>query len=76
MDLKALGYFISSISVLLLGAIAWPKPDEPRWHMVALLLGMALSIAGMGVRWVSHHREKKEVEKAKREAEGRERPDR
>ena len=39
MDLKGLGYLISSVSVILLGVVAWPGPDEPNWHAVAVLLG-------------------------------------
>jgi len=48
MDLKGLGYLISSISVLILGIVARPGPSEPTWHAVAVLLGMVLSILGRG----------------------------
>ena len=48
MDLKGLGYLISSMSVLFLGIVAWPEPGEPSWHAWAVAVGMALSIAGMG----------------------------
>ena len=32
MDLKFLGYFISTISVVMLAAVALPGPGEPQWH--------------------------------------------
>jgi len=70
MDLKALGYFISTVSVFLLGIVAWPKPDEPQWKAMMVGLGMAASIVGMGVRWISHRQQKRKVEQAKREADG------
>jgi uncharacterized membrane protein YhhN len=64
LDLKGLGYLISSISVLLLGAVAWPKPEDPKWHLWALVAGMAVSIMGMGVRWVSHRKDRKDIQRA------------
>ena len=73
MDLKGLGYFISTISVLLLGAVAWPGPEEPKWKAMALAAGMAASILGMGVRWLSHRKDRKDIAKADahaRHAEG------
>jgi hypothetical protein len=69
MDLKGLGYLISTVSVLLLGIVAWPKPDEPQWKLLALILGMAASVVGMGVRFLSHQKEKAAIEYAQREAE-------
>jgi hypothetical protein len=63
-DLKGLGYFISTISVLLLGAVAWPGPEEPKWKAMALAAGMAASILGMGVRWLSHRKDRKDIAKA------------
>ena len=68
MDLKGLGYFISTISVLLLGVVAWPKPDEPQWKAIVLIAGMAASIAGMGVRWLSHRKDRKDIERAEADA--------
>ncbi len=69
MDLKGLGYFISTISVVLLGVVAWPKPDEPQWKAIAVALGMFASVAGMGVRWLSHRKEKAAIAYARHEAE-------
>ena len=69
MDLKGLGYLISTASVVLVGAVAWPKPDEPQWKAVVLILGMFASVAGMGVRFLSHRKEKAAIAYARREAE-------
>jgi hypothetical protein len=68
MDLKGLGYFISTISVILLGIVAWPKPGEPQWHAILLALGMATSVAGMGVRWLSHRKDRKDIRHAEAKA--------
>lgn len=68
MDLKGLGYLISTISVLLLGIVAWPKPDEPQWKAIVLAMGMLASVCGMGARWLSHRKEKAAIEFAEREA--------
>jgi ABC-type transport system involved in cytochrome c biogenesis permease subunit len=60
--MRGFGYLISILSVLLIGAVAWPKPDEPRWKIVALLAGMVLSIAGMGLRWLASRKQKHQME--------------
>jgi hypothetical protein len=67
MDLKGLGYLISSASVLFLGIVAWPGPDEPTWHAVAVLLGMVLSIVGMAVRFMSHQQDRRDIQRAARD---------
>ena len=64
MDLQGLGYLISSVSVVFLGAVAWPGPDEPQWHAWAVAIGMILSVAGMGVRFLSHLRDKANIRRA------------
>jgi hypothetical protein len=64
MDLKGIGYLISSVSVILLGIVAWPGPGEPAWHAVAVLVGMVLSILGMGVRFLSHRKDRKDIRRA------------
>ena len=64
MDLQGLGYLISSVSVGFLGAVAWPGPDEPQWKAWAVALGMLLSILGMGVRFMSHLRDKRNIARA------------
>lgn len=66
MDLKGLGYLISSVSVILLGVVAWPGPDEPNWHAVAVLLGMVLSILDMAVRFMSHKQDRTDIHRAAR----------
>ena len=63
--MKAIGYFISTISVFLLGLVAWPKPDEPSWKAAVVVAGMAASILGMGVRYLSHRKDKAEIDEAK-----------
>jgi hypothetical protein len=70
-DWKALGYLTSIVSVLFLGAIAWPKPEDPSWHLAALVIGMATSIVGMGFRYKAHVREKREIREAQAKADGR-----
>ncbi len=68
MDWKALGYLVSILSVLLLGAIAWPTAGEPRWHMPVLIAGMGTSICGMGFRYMAHLQQQRELKKTKAEA--------
>ena len=67
-DFKAAGYLVSILSVFLLGAAAWPKPGDPSWLLPALLGGMALSIVGMGLRYIAHIRQKQELRKVEAEA--------
>ena len=57
--LKTLGYLISTASVLLLGAVAWSSAAEHPPLLLALIAGMATSIAGMFLRWLSFLREQK-----------------
>ena len=70
-DWKGLGYLVSIVSVLLLGAMAWPTAQEPRWHVFVLIAGMATSICGMGFRYLAHLQQQKELRKAKAEARRR-----
>jgi len=65
-DFKGIGYIVSIASVFLLGAIAWPTAGEPEWHKVALILGMAASIVGMGLRYLAHLQQQRELKQAKR----------
>jgi O-antigen/teichoic acid export membrane protein len=60
-DWKAAGYLTSMVSVLFLGAVAWPKPDDPAWVLPALIVGMATSIVGMGFRYLAHLQQKKRM---------------
>ncbi len=70
MDWKAVGYLTSIVSVFFLGAIAWPKPDDPAWHLPALIVGMATSVIGMGFRYKAHRDEKREIRRAEAKADG------
>jgi hypothetical protein len=70
-DWKAIGYLLSMVGALLLGAIAWPKPEDPAWHLPALIVGVGTTIAGFGVRYMAHLKQRKEIEETKREAEKR-----
>ena len=60
MGSKGLGYLISVVSVLLIGVVAWPRPDEPDWKAGVLLIGIAASIIGMALRYLSYRKEQRE----------------
>jgi hypothetical protein len=60
-DWKAIGYITSIVSVFFLGAIAWPKPNDPDWVLPALIVGVAASVLGMGFRYLAHLQQKKEM---------------
>jgi hypothetical protein len=68
MDLKALGYFVSAISVFFLGMVAWPGPGEPAWQAWAVGIGMATSVGGMFVRYLSHRKDRHDIHRTEREA--------
>ena len=68
MDWKGLGYLVSIVSVFLLGAVAWPKPEDPGWHQLVLIAGIATSIIGMGFRYIAHRKEQAEIKRTKAEA--------
>jgi hypothetical protein len=70
-DWKAIGYLLSIVGALLLGALAWPKPQDPGWHLPALIGGVGTTIAGFAVRYMAHLKQRREIEEAKREAERR-----
>lgn len=58
--LKGLGYLVSTVSVLLLGILSWKSASEHPLLLVCLILGMLASIAGMGLRWMSHRLQQKQ----------------
>ena len=68
-SLKGLGYLTSTISVLLLGIVAWKGASEQPLLLVCLVAGMASSIAGMCLRWISHRIEQKEKDRIEAKAE-------
>jgi hypothetical protein len=70
-DWKGLGYTISIVSVFLLGAVAWPSPNDPAWKLPVLLGGMATSILGMAFRYLAHLKQQKELHRAQAEARRR-----
>jgi len=67
MDMKLLGYSISTISVIFLGIVAWPSPGEPRWMAWAVAIGMATSVIGMFCRYISHLQDKHDIHRAARD---------
>lgn len=67
-DWKAVGYLVSIASVFFLGLIAWPKPDDPAWHVPALIAGMATSVIGMGFRYKAHRDQQRELRRTEAEA--------
>jgi hypothetical protein len=58
-DLKGAGYLTSTGSVALLGAVSWKSASQHTWTLACLILGMALSVAGMMLRWRSHRLDQK-----------------
>lgn len=69
--MRGVGYFVSIVSVFLLGAVAWPRPDEPSWKLLALIIGMAASIIGMALRWVASRKQLGELHHVEREVGAR-----
>lgn len=64
--LKGLGYLVSTLSVVLLGIVAWKSASEQPLLFICLILGMLSSVTGMGLRWISHR-----LEQRQKEAEGK-----
>lgn len=69
MDLQGPGYFISTISVVFLGIVAWPSPSDPSWHAWAVIIGMATSVLGMFLRYLAHRKNRRDIKRAQRKAE-------
>ncbi len=57
--LKTAGYLVSSVSVALLGLVSWKSASEQPLLLAALIGGMAASIIGMLLRWLSFRQEQK-----------------
>ena len=70
-DLKGAGYLTSTGSVALLGAVSWRSASQDSWLMVALIIGMLLSVVGMMLRWHSHRLDQKEKDKCDESSERR-----
>jgi hypothetical protein len=58
--LKTLGYAVSAVSVMLLGIVSWKSASEQPMLFLCLLAGVAASIAGMVLRWISHRMDSKQ----------------
>ena len=56
--IKTIGYLVSCVSVALLGVAAFPGAEKAGLTP-ALFAGMAASIAGMGLRWLSYEIEER-----------------
>jgi hypothetical protein len=67
--LKGGGYLTSTVSVILLGIPGLKSASENSLMLVCLLLGMAASVMGMGLRWWSHRVEQKDKDRIERKAE-------
>ena len=52
--LTGIGYALSIVSVALLAWVAWPAPGESRALVGAIVVGAALSVVGMAMRWAAH----------------------
>jgi hypothetical protein len=63
-SIKTTGYLISCVSVALLGVAAYPGAEKAGLAP-ALFAGMATSVIGMALRWLSY-----EVEKRRKHASG------
>jgi multisubunit Na+/H+ antiporter MnhG subunit len=66
---KGLGYLVSTLSVILLGIVAWKSASEQPLLFACLILGMIASVTGMALRWISHRIEQKEKERLEAKAE-------
>jgi hypothetical protein len=58
--LKTLGYLVSMVSVFLLAAPGWKSAMEHPPLLIAMMAGMASSIGGMLLRWLSYRREQQQ----------------
>jgi len=59
--LKSTGYFISTVSVLLLAFVSWQHAKESLVLTVCLIGGAAASITGMFCRWLTYEIEKRQA---------------
>ena len=66
--LKGFGYLTSTVSVILLGIVAFKSASQEPLMLACLLLGMATSVGGMLLRWRSHRLEQKEKDRIEAEA--------
>lgn len=71
LSLKGSGYLVSSVSVLLLGIVAWKSASEDRLLLTCLVSGMAFSVLGMVMRWLAFLRNDQEKREIERKAEAK-----
>ena len=64
--LKTVGYLISTLSVALLGVVAWVSAEGDTGLRIAVLVGVASSVAGMFLRWLSYQAEERAPEPSPR----------
>ena len=60
--LKGFGYAISTLSVMLLAIVSWPKAKDSSVLLACLIAGAATSIIGMFCRWLSYEIEQRRNE--------------
>jgi hypothetical protein len=64
---KGGGYVASIVSVVLLGIPALKSASDSAVMAACLLAGMVLSIAGMGLRWLSHRQDQKRQDQKRKD---------
>ena len=64
-----MGYLISTVSVVLLGIVAWQSASHDWLLLSCLIGGMASSVLGMGLRWISHRVEQQEKDRIEAKAD-------
>lgn len=62
-SLKSIGYLVSTVSVVLLAIVSWPKAQQSPVLLSCLVGGAITSIVGMFCRWLSY-----EIEERRRAA--------
>ena len=62
--LKGIGYLVSTLSVILLGIVAWDGASKDRMLLACLIAGMASSMTGMFLRWLSHEQDRRQTRKS------------
>ncbi len=60
--LKTIGYLISTLSVALLGLVAWSTIPDDRALRFAVIAGVLASVTGMLMRWLSYQIDAREGE--------------
>lgn len=57
--LKTIGYIVSTVSVVLLAIVSWPKAQENPVLLACLIGGTVTSMIGMFCRWLSYQIEER-----------------